>query len=376
VIVIDEIGRELEAQAARTIAERGVQLIATAHGNALDNLMLNPTLSDLVGGIESVTLSDEEARRRGTQKVVLERRAPPTFDVLVEIQSRDRLVVHEDVALAVDAALRNQTVNAELRLRGADGDITCQPISHELKMLSDKQARATKMTATPNGNGNVPPAPRPQSNGLVPLNGGRKGGTGELVARPVEAVRAEVRAAEPRPADGRAEAASATSELPAVRPTHQPIAIYSHGIARNRLQQTAKRLRVPLTIIDDLGQANAVVTMKNFYRRRPKLLIDAERRGTPIYVLRANTNSQIEDFVMELFGIEADEASGDELADALREANGAIQRLQSEGGRYVDLEPQEPHIRREQHILAHRANLASESHGTEPSRFVRIYGAY
>ena len=90
VIVIDEIGRELEAAAARTIAERGVQLIGTAHGRTLDNLLLNPTLSDLVGGIEAVTLSDEEARRRGTQKTVLERRAPPTFDVLIEIQTRDR----------------------------------------------------------------------------------------------------------------------------------------------------------------------------------------------------------------------------------------------------------------------------------------------
>ena len=98
VIVIDEIGRELEAQAARTIAERGVQLIGTAHGNSLENLMLNPTLSDLIGGIESVTLSDDEARRRGTQKVVLERRTAPTFDIMIEIQARDRLVVHADVA--------------------------------------------------------------------------------------------------------------------------------------------------------------------------------------------------------------------------------------------------------------------------------------
>ncbi|UCC51940.1 MAG: AAA family ATPase, partial [Anaerolineaceae bacterium] len=88
VIVIDEIGRQQEAEAARTINERGVQLIGTAHGNTLENLLLNPTLSDLVGGIESVTLSDEEARRRGTQKTVLERRAPPTFDVLIEIQER------------------------------------------------------------------------------------------------------------------------------------------------------------------------------------------------------------------------------------------------------------------------------------------------
>jgi stage III sporulation protein SpoIIIAA len=93
VIVIDEIGRELEAMAARTIAERGVQLIGTAHGQTLDNLMMNPTLSDLVGGINSVTLSDEEARRRGTKKTVLERNAPPTFDVLIELQTRHRFAI-------------------------------------------------------------------------------------------------------------------------------------------------------------------------------------------------------------------------------------------------------------------------------------------
>ena len=117
VIVIDEIGRELEAMAARTIAERGVQLIGTAHGNALENLMLNPTLSDLVGGIQSVTLSDDEARRRGTQKTVLERRAPPTFDVLIEIQTRNRLIVREDVAAAVDGILRGNLMPVELRAR-------------------------------------------------------------------------------------------------------------------------------------------------------------------------------------------------------------------------------------------------------------------
>src|SRR5512135_2981726 len=115
VIVIDEIGTELEAAAARTIAERGVQLIGTAHGNNLDNLMLNPTLSDLIGGIQSVTLGDEEARRRGTQKSVLERRAPPTFDIVVEIQERDRVAVHPNVAGAVDAMLRDETLDMESR---------------------------------------------------------------------------------------------------------------------------------------------------------------------------------------------------------------------------------------------------------------------
>ncbi|HWH23507.1 MAG TPA: AAA family ATPase, partial [Candidatus Limnocylindria bacterium] len=121
VIVIDEIGTELEAAAARTIAERGVQLIGTAHGNNLDNLMLNPTLSDLIGGIQSVTLGDEEARRRRTQKSVLERKAPPTFDVVVEIQSRDRVMVHPDVADTVDALLRGDPIAPELRWRDEGG---------------------------------------------------------------------------------------------------------------------------------------------------------------------------------------------------------------------------------------------------------------
>src|SRR4051812_25196486 len=121
VIVIDEIGTELEAAAARTIAERGVQLIGTAHGNNLDNLMLNPTLSDLIGGIQSVTLGDEEARRRRSQKSVLERKAPPTFDVIVEIVDRERVAVHADVAETIDAMLRGDQVSPELRWRDEEG---------------------------------------------------------------------------------------------------------------------------------------------------------------------------------------------------------------------------------------------------------------
>jgi len=123
VIVIDDIGTELEAMAARTIAERGVQLIGTAHGNTLENLMMNPTLADLVGGIQSVTLSDEEARRRGTQKSILERKAPPTFTIMVEIINRDEVAVHRDVAATVDAILRGAPTRAEIRRRTDDGQV-------------------------------------------------------------------------------------------------------------------------------------------------------------------------------------------------------------------------------------------------------------
>src|SRR3972149_862160 len=133
VIVIDEIGTEAEALAARTIAERGVQLIATAHGNTLDNLLQNPTLADLIGGIQAVTLSDEEARRRGTQKTVLERKAPPTFDVIIEIQNKDRLAVHHDVASVVARFLRGAAPRPELRVRTDEGEvqITQPPVKVE-----------------------------------------------------------------------------------------------------------------------------------------------------------------------------------------------------------------------------------------------------
>jgi stage III sporulation protein SpoIIIAA len=142
VIVIDEIGTELEAQAARTIAERGVQLVGTAHGNTLENLMMNPTLSDLIGGVQSVTLGDEEAKRRGTQKSVLERRAPPTFDIVVEIQDRDKVAIHPDVGEMVDAILRGQPVATEVRWLDEAGEVKVEkqaPAATAKKAIKRKQ---------------------------------------------------------------------------------------------------------------------------------------------------------------------------------------------------------------------------------------------
>jgi stage III sporulation protein SpoIIIAA len=143
VIVIDEMGTELEALAARTIAERGVQLVATAHGNTLQNLIMNPTLSDLIGGIQSVTLGDEEAKRRGTQKSILERMAPPTFDIVVEIQDRDRVAIHPDVAQAVDDSLRGQPLTTEIRWLDEEGEVQSEklePITVTKKAGKGKQA--------------------------------------------------------------------------------------------------------------------------------------------------------------------------------------------------------------------------------------------
>src|SRR5262245_16861226 len=153
VIVIDEIGRELEALAARTIAERGVQLIGTAHGQTLDNLLLNPTLSDLVGGIEAVTLSDEEARRRGTQKTVLERRSPPTFDVLIEIQTRDRFSVHLDIMASVDALLRGKPLAVEVRTRTPDGEIVYETVQPDSRVINERVNERGSRGNGRNGNG-------------------------------------------------------------------------------------------------------------------------------------------------------------------------------------------------------------------------------
>ncbi len=151
VIVIDEIGTTAEAMAARTIAERGVQLIATAHGNTLENLLRNPTLSDLVGGIHAVTLSDEEARRRASQKTVLERKAPPTFDVVVEIHEKDRLAVHHRVAEVVDRFLRGAPLAPELRLRTAEGEVEIHAAA-----APERAARTNAHERTPGAAGEGP----------------------------------------------------------------------------------------------------------------------------------------------------------------------------------------------------------------------------
>lgn len=150
VIIVDEIGTEAEATACRTIAERGVQLIGTAHGNSLENIMVNPTLSDLIGGIQSVILGDEEAKRRHTQKAVLERKAPPTFEVCIEIRERDKFALYLDVAKAVDGVLRLRPLSAEIRVRKVDGKIevhaapAARPKSEEIEPAEVIQEKVSK----------------------------------------------------------------------------------------------------------------------------------------------------------------------------------------------------------------------------------------
>ncbi|OQY88301.1 MAG: AAA family ATPase [Chloroflexi bacterium UTCFX4] len=321
VIVIDEIGRELEAEAARTIAERGVQLIGTAHGQTLDNLLMNPTLMDLVGGIQSVTLSDEEARRRGTQKSILERKAPPTFDILVEIQARNRVAAHNDVAAAVDSFLRGRPLSPEIRTRDVEtGAVDIRRPETRVHLAPRQGERATAR---------------------------RERGDGKMGERP------------------------AHHALPAPGAARKPMRFYPYGVSQDRLETAAKALDVPIRIVDDVNEAEAVLTLRNYYKKRPPAVVDAERSGIPVYVLRSNTIAQMEGILEDLFGVAVKD---DPLSQALQETNDAIQRVLN-GTHSVELAPQSAFIRRFQHERIREANLFSRSLGKEPRRRVRVYAS-
>ncbi len=301
VIIIDEIGTELEAVAARTIAERGVQLIGTAHGNTLENLMLNPTLSDLVGGIQTVTLSDEEARRRGTQKSVLERKAPPTFQVVVEIQDWQRLAIYHDVADTVDRILLGMPIAPELRYRDEAGEV-----------------RVT---------------------------------TGVATREPAQAVER-----------GR------TPRQPALA-ARDGIRIYPFGLSWSRIEDAARTLGLPVAVVRSPEEANVVLTLRNYYRKKSQRLRDAEAAGTPIYVVKSNSSAQIEQALASIFALRQSAPED----DALEEARAAVEAIHEGKSEAVELSPQNAYVRRLQHELAERARLASRSTGQEPHRRVQIF---
>jgi stage III sporulation protein SpoIIIAA len=330
VIVIDEIGTELEAGAARTIAERGVQLVATAHGNELENLVMNPTLADLVGGIQSVTLGDEEARRRGTQKSILERKAPPTFDIVVEIQNWERVAVHGDVAETVDSLLRGYRMPAEVR-----------------ELADDDEVRVVTL-------------PQPVREGAAGMRGLRERRTfGERDRRPY-AGEARVNGVMP------AGEAGAAAEAPFRR-------VYPFGIARKRLEQAVRETGVRVAIADELADADTVITLRTYFRRKPQALRDAEARGIPIYVLKTNTVVQMEQSLLSMQGRPGSAETGAPAEYAMQEMEDAITNVLNGGDPSVDLTPQNSYIRRLQHQMAQRYNLTSRSQGREPYRRVRLY---
>ena len=306
VIVIDEIGTELEAVAARTIAERGVQLIGTAHGTNLDNLLINPTLNDLLGGIQTVTLSDEEARRRGTQKSVLERKAPPTFDVLVEIQERDRVVVHFPLDETVDEPAPFGSDGGERHRRDRRG-----------RRGFDADEYLSQQKHRPRGGG---------------------GGGAAPMAGPPEHAR------------------------PVARP-NQPISIFPYGVSRQYLEQSVRELKLPVRIQHHVDDADVVLTLKNYYRRKDSPVRTAESTGIPIQVLRSNTVAQVKGALARIYGVD----EPDPTEDALQEAIDGITRAQQLHGE-VELAPQNAYVRRLQHQLIERHDMTARSTGNEPNR--------
>ncbi len=314
VIIIDEIGIELDANAARTIAERGVQLVATAHGNTLDNLIMNPTLSDLVGGVQSVTLGDIEARRRRTQKTVLERRAPPTFDILVEIQNWSEVVVHPDVADTVDRILRGYSIAPEHRAVNADGTVA---------------KTRPQVTRSPNG------------------------GSSNIVGMPFDA----------------------NGERPDPEPEREPVKvthIMPYGVNKGKLQQAVRNTNSAVQVVDNISSADLLLTTKNYYRRKTNALQSAEQNGKPVYVLRRNTTPQIEQFVKAITRDKRHGRHDESLDTAMREAETAAGRIR-DGEHKVHLSPQGSYVRHVQHEIADKHGLESHSVGKEPSRRVVFY---
>ncbi len=322
VIVIDEIGTEADADAARTIAERGVQLVATAHGNTLDNLIMNPTLSDLVGGVEAVTLGDIEARRRGTQKTVRERRAPPTFDILVEIQGWNEVIVHEDVSDVVDRMLRGNATSPQLRTMDDAG-----------------QMQQSRVNA-----------------GVAAVFGGGRESRGRESARRAAPL--------PIPEDDVADDYHAPSK---------PVSILPYGVNKGKLMQAVRGINAPVEVVADMNRADMLLTTKNYYRRSTQALQMAERRGKPVYVLRKNTLAQIQQFVQALMRKQSQDARmQDEYSDAIDEAERAASRI-DDGEAQVDLGPQAAYIRYLQHKVANQHGVSSVSEGREPNRHVVMY---
>jgi stage III sporulation protein SpoIIIAA len=402
VIVIDEIGTEAEAIAARTIAERGVQLIGTAHGNSLDNLMLNPTLTDLIGGIQSVTLGDDEARRRRTQKSVLERKAPPTFDVIVEIIDRDHILVHEDVAGTVDALLRGDAVAPEERWRDEGGVRRSHARIRPGQTAQGESRRFGGLTPGDDRRGRRSDRGDRGDEGRGGWRRNREqaryvetipGGTATPVIRAVEGDPVGGGSWRPERGWSRDSMSAAISEM-----DHEPIGrtvggalvpaewdeapdaddderevsqlpqlrVLAHGISRKKLEAAIRELGLPATTARTADDADAVVTIRNEFKQRGTPIVDAERRGVPVHVLKSNASEQMERALLDIYQLPHDPRE-----IAMREAKAGIEEV----GRTqhpVELAPQSAYIRRLQHQLAGDAGVTSSSRGRDPHRRVRL----
>lgn len=323
VIIVDEIGTEEEAQAARTIAERGVMLIATAHGNTLENLIKNPTLSDLVGSIQSVTLGDDEAKRRGSQKTVLEREKQPTFDIVVEIVDRDTLAVYKDTSEAVDYILRGWPIRPEIR--------------------KVDQAYEAKIPET----------------------------IAEKVGEKIATIEHKVSQS---PSDSLKFGFSRADYVKEVKSFKK---IYIYAVSRSIVEKVIERLDLNAEITRNVEDADVVIAHKNFAKGGAKVLSVANDYRIRVFYVKTNSMSQVQKVIKEALGIQetSETLQGyyDDAERALDEAKAAIAKIM-EGAEHIELTPQNQKIRKLQHELIEQHNLASQSVGEGEHRHLKIVG--
>jgi hypothetical protein len=349
VIVIDEIGTELEAQAARTIAERGVMLVATAHGNELANLIKNPTLSDLVGGIQSVTLGDEEARRRRTQKTVLERAADPTFPLAVEMHSRHRWLVHRDVARTVDLLLRGQSARPQIRELGADGHLQLQDLPPTTPAEPGPAAALSSSIASLSVRPRIAPRPLPVPDS-PPAHGVER---------------------EDRPA---------AAPLPVLR-------VYGAGISRAQLEQVVRARQLPLEVVGSVELADAVLSLRQQLGRDPHVRRQAQELGLPILVLKSAAPPQLQRALERLLerhrqaqadhdpDLAAASLQGDDALAGLEECRLAVEQVVLPHGQPVELLPRSDRVRLMQAELASRYRLRTAVFGRGSEQRLRVFPA-
>jgi stage III sporulation protein SpoIIIAA len=363
VIVIDEIGTELEALAARTIAERGVQLVGTAHGNQLANLIKNPTLSDLIGGIQSVTLGDEEMRRRGLpQKSILERKAQPTFDIAVEMWERYRWAVHQDVAATIDMLLRDRDPGRQIRAVSDQGEVT----------TTEEQPKNPEVVRNPvvkgwRSSGRMKPIPLdPQVQMRTePIASPANSPTISQIAPPLENLEA--------------------AEYEAMKERFGTLYVYLYGVSRHQTEQVIQSTNLPIEVTKDLDEADVILALRSQIRTSSKVRQVAEARQIPIHAIKTSTLPQITRSLRRILHI--DESPADSISDlnmfaygdsedeieALEETRLAVEQIVIPKGQPVELLPRSSIIRRMQHELVEHYQLRSESYGTEPNRRLRIF---
>ncbi len=326
VIVVDEIGTEAEAQAARTIAERGVMLIATAHGNCLESLIKNPTLSDLVGGIQSVTLGDDEAKRRASQKTVLEREKQPTFDIVIEILDRNTLAVYKNTSEAVDYILRGWPIRPEIRKVEGGGKVENIVYQESVETLKNelKQELKSQEVQTPKDNS-------------MNFSFSRQ----EYVEK--------------------------------VKPLKK---VYLYAVSRTIVEKLIERLDLNVEITRNVEDADIVIAHKNYAKGGAKIINIAQEYRIRVFYVKTNSMAQIQKVLKDALDIqpgdvESKQGYTDATESALDEAKAAI-KMVMEGAKEIELTPQNQHIRKLQHELVEQYNLTSVSIGDEPMRRLKV----